>query len=88
MLNEIPPSLAERSAFAKEICAAVEEATMERAAGSGIAKAGPPSPPARALAVRSRAAQERRGRRPALARGGWVGGALAGCEYRYAAGPC
>ena len=41
VLNEILPSLSERSAFAKEICAAVEEATMERAAGSGIAKAGP-----------------------------------------------
>ena len=41
VLTEILPSLAERSAFAKEICAAVEEATMERAAGSGIAKAGP-----------------------------------------------
>ena len=41
VLNEILPSLAERSAFAKEICAAAEEATMERAAGSGIAKAGP-----------------------------------------------
>ena len=39
VLNEILPSPAERSAFAKEICAAVEEATMERAAGSDIAKA-------------------------------------------------
>ena len=35
VLNEILPSLAERSAFAKEICAAVEEATI------GTAKAGP-----------------------------------------------
>ena len=41
MLSEILPSLAERSAFAKEICAAVKTATMVRAAGSGIAKAGP-----------------------------------------------
>ena len=31
MLNKILPSLSERSAFAKEICAAVEQATMERA---------------------------------------------------------
>ena len=41
VLSEILPSLAERSAFAKEICAAVKTATMVRAAGSGIAKAGP-----------------------------------------------
>ena len=41
MLSKILPSLSERSAFAKEICAAVEQATMERAAGNGTAKAGP-----------------------------------------------
>ena len=79
--NLFRPGLAVRTSRRDgTICAAVEEATMR--AGSGIAKAGPRR---RQRAVRSRAAQERRGRRPALARGGWVGGALAGWEYFYAA---
>ena len=41
VLIKILPSLSERSALAKEICAAVEQATIERAAGNGTAKAGP-----------------------------------------------
>ena len=88
VLNEILPSLVERSAFAKGDLRGRRRGHDGARSRQWHRQGRAPSPPARAPAVRSRAAQERRGRRPALARGGWVGGALAGWEYRYAAGPC